>query len=171
MIYYYFKSMNTVEKIEESLIKKEMPELRPGYVVKIHQKIKEVVGGTADERAAKKAVKSGKKEEVKERIQVFEGIIIGMKGSKKSLNATITVRKISNGIGVERIMPLYLPSIEKIEVVKKTKVRRAKLYYLRERTGKAARISEFKAIDVNDKKQEVKTASEEKTKPVEKNVK
>lgn len=158
--------MNAIVNIEESLVKKEVPDLRPGYVVKIHQRIKEVIGGSADEKAAKKAVKSGKKEEIKERIQVFEGIIIGMKGSKKSLNATITVRKVSDGIGVERIFPLYLPSIEKIEVVKKTKVRRAKLYYLRKRTGKAARISEFKAIDIEKSKPEAVPVAAEKEKAV-----
>ncbi len=164
--------MNVIEKIEESLTKKEIPELRPGYVVKIHQRIKEVITGAVDEKAAKKAVKSGKKEEVKERIQVFEGIIIAMKGGKKSLNATITVRKISNGVGVERILPLYLPSIDKIEVVKKTKVRRAKLYYLRKKTGKAARISEFKAIDTEKSRPEAATvavaAEKEKAAVVEK---
>lgn len=150
--------MNALAKFEESLTKKEIPELRPGYVVKIHQRIKEITGGAIDTKAAKKAVKSAKKEEAKERIQVFEGIIIGMKGSKKSPSATITVRKISNGIGVERIFPLYLPSIEKIEVTKKTKVRRAKLYYLRGRTGKAARISEIKTVDTDNVKGKEETA-------------
>ncbi len=154
--------MKVLTKIEEATVKKEIPELRPGYVVKIHQRIKEIIGGAIDEKAAKKAVKSGKKEETKERIQIFEGIIIGMKGSKKSLNATFTVRKISNGVGVERIFPLYLPGIEKIEIVKKTKVRRAKLYYLRKRTGKAARISEFKAINTDKNKPETAPIAAEK---------
>lgn len=92
----------TKEKIEK-------PEIKPGYTVKVHQKIKE-----AD----------------KERIQVFEGIVIAHHGGK-NINATITVRKISDGVGVEKIFPLYSPTIAKIEVVKKAKVRRAKLYYLR----------------------------------------
>lgn len=85
------------------------PEFRPGYTVKVHQKIKE-----GD----------------KERIQVFEGIVIARPGGK-NINATFTVRKISDGVGVERIFPLHSPTIAKIEVVKKAKVRRAKLYYLR----------------------------------------
>lgn len=143
--------MNTLAKFEESLIRKDIPELRPGYVVKVYQKIKEVIGGVVDSKSAKKAVKSGKKEEVKERIQIFEGTVISIRGNKQSLNATVTVRKISNGVGVERIFPLYLPSIEKVEVVKKTRIRRAKLYYLRTRTGKAAKAIELK----NDKVQNV----------------
>lgn len=89
--------------------KTEKPEIKPGYTVKVHQKIKE-----GD----------------KERIQVFEGIVISHHGGK-NINATFTVRKISDGVGVEKIFPLYSPTIAKIEVVKKAKVRRAKLYYLR----------------------------------------
>lgn len=101
--------MNIVQKINEAKLKKDLPEIRPGYTVKVHQKIKE-----GD----------------KERTQVFEGIIISHRGGK-NINATITVRKISEGIGVEKIFPLHSPNITKIEVVKKAKVRRAKLYYLR----------------------------------------
>jgi len=78
----------------------------------------------------------------KERIQVFEGIVIDKKGG--SNRATFTVRKLSYGIGVERTFPIHSPKIEKIEVVRKGKVRRAKLYYLRERTGKASKVKELK---------------------------
>ena len=86
------------------------PEIRPGYTVKVHQKIKE-----GD----------------KERIQVFEGMVIARHGGN-NINATFMVRKISDGVGVERIFPLHSPTIAKIEVAKKAKVRRAKLYYLRD---------------------------------------
>jgi len=90
------------------------PEVQPGQVVKVHQKIKEL----------------NPKGEEKERVQVFEGMVIARKHGSES-GATITVRKISDGIGVEKIFPLHLPAIEKIEVAKKHKVRRAKLNYLR----------------------------------------
>ncbi|HEX9654980.1 MAG TPA: 50S ribosomal protein L19, partial [bacterium] len=78
----------------------------------------------------------------KERVQVFEGVVIKRKG--EGINATFTVRKISNGIGVERIFPLHSPNVEKIVKLKSGRVRRAKLYYLRNLTGKAARITEKK---------------------------
>ncbi len=90
------------------------PEVKPGTTVQIHQKIKE---------------KTTKGEE-KERIQVFEGIVLARK-KKKEIGATITVRKISHSVGVEKIFPLYSPLITKIKVLKKAKVRRAKLYYLK----------------------------------------
>jgi len=97
---------------------KKIPELRAGDVVKIHRKIKE-----------------GKKE----RIQVFEGIIIAVKG-RQSSSPMITVRKVSYGVGVELILPIYSPAIEKIELVKRAKVRRAKLYYIREKSAKSLRL-------------------------------
>jgi large subunit ribosomal protein L19 len=100
---------------------KEIPEIRPGYVIRVHQKVKE-----GD----------------KERIQIFEGLVIACKHGR-GVNGTITVRKISQGIGVERIFPLHSPIIEKIEVVKKHKVRRAKLYYIRHKTAKEARLKEI----------------------------
>ena len=91
-------------------------DLKPGMVVKVHQKIKEKDSKGKD----------------KERIQIFEGTILGIKGGKNP-GATFTIRKISaNDIGVEKILPLYLPSIEKIELVKQLKTRRAKLYFLRD---------------------------------------
>ena len=111
----------------EKSLKKDLPEIRPGDVVKIHQRIKEVTD-------------SGKE---RERTQVFEGLIIARKhGSGPS--ATFTVRKIASGVGVERIFPLHGPSIEKIEVVKKQPVRQAKLYYVRTRLGNQPRVKKSK---------------------------
>lgn len=109
--------MNIVGQIENQQSKKEVPALRPGENVRVHVK---VVEGE------------------KERTQIFEGIIIGMSGSGN--RATFTVRKISYGVGVERIFPVHSPRIDKVEVVSRGRVRRAKLYYLRERSGKAARL-------------------------------
>lgn len=99
---------------------KKLPQIRVGYTVKIHQKIKE---GN------------------KERIQIFEGLVIKM-NSGCSSNATMTVRKVVEGVGVEKIFPLYSPLIAKIEIVKIAKIRRSKLYYMRDLTGKAARLKE-----------------------------
>lgn len=96
------------------VIRENLEQIKPGTTVKVHQKIKE---------------KNAKGEE-KERIQVFEGIILARKHGRES-GATITVRKISDGIGVERIFPIYSPNITKIEVIKQALVRRSKLYYLR----------------------------------------
>ena len=110
--------MNIVGQLEAEQIKKETPALRPGETVRVHIK---VVEGE------------------KERTQVFEGTIIGMSGSGN--RAVFTVRKISYGIGVERIFPIHSPRIEKVEIVSQGKVRRAKLYFLRERSGKAARLT------------------------------
>ena len=95
-------------------------DIRPGDTVRVYQKIKE---------------------KDKERIQTFEGQVLARKHGKEA-GATITVRKVISGIGVERIFPLHSPIIDKIEVVKKGKARRAKLYYLREATGKRAKIKE-----------------------------
>ncbi len=99
---------------------KKIPELKPGYTVKVYQKIKE-----------------GEKE----RIQIYEGLIIAI-NSGNGVDKTITVRKMVEGIGVEKIFPVYSPMIEKIEVKKKSKVRRAKLYYMKKRSGKSARLKE-----------------------------
>ncbi|HCC67970.1 TPA: 50S ribosomal protein L19 [Patescibacteria group bacterium] len=103
-----------LKTVEESQFRKR-PDVRVGDTVKLHMKIKE---GS------------------KERIQVFEGVVISKKGSGVGKN--ITVRKVSYGIGVEKIVPLHTPTLEKIEVVKRGSVRRAKLYYLRNRVGKKA---------------------------------
>jgi large subunit ribosomal protein L19 len=109
--------MNIVSQLEAEQSKKETPELRPGETVRVHVK---VVEGE------------------KERTQVFEGTIIGLSG--RGNRATFTVRKVSYGVGVERIFPIHSPRIEKVEIVSRGKVRRAKLYYLRQRSGKAARL-------------------------------
>jgi len=100
-----------VEEFEKEYKKKDLPEIRPGDLVRIYQKIKE--GG-------------------KEKIQQFEGVVIARKHGKE-IGATITVRKEISGIGVEKIFPLHSPLIEKIEILKRQKVRRAKLYYLRKK--------------------------------------
>ncbi len=100
------------------------------------------------------------KERNKERIQVFEGVVIRKRGS--GTGKTFTVRKESYGVGIERIFPFACPSIEKVEVVKRGKVRRAKLYYLRERKGKAAKIREIKEWELRKRKEEGQAAKEQK---------
>ncbi len=107
-----------LEQFNKTQLKENIPDIRAGDIVRVHEKIKE---------------------KDKERIQVFEGIIIARKHGKGP-SATFTVRKISQGVGVEKTFPLFSPNISKIEIVKRTKVRRAKLYYLRERAGKSARM-------------------------------
>lgn len=111
--------MNIIENLEKEQMRSDVPAFAPGDTVRVHAKI---VEGT------------------RERIQVFEGLVIARQGS--SIRETFTVRRISYGIGVERTFPVHSPRIEKIEVVRKGIVRRAKLYYLRNLTGKAARIKE-----------------------------
>jgi large subunit ribosomal protein L19 len=110
-------------------IKQEAPDIRAGDVVRVHLKL------------AEKTKKGGQKS------QIFEGLIIARKHGKGP-NATFTVRKISQGTGVERIFPIYCPSITKIEVVKRSKVRRAKLYYMRQRAGKKARMKTKELLGV-----------------------
>lgn len=97
------------------------PDIRPGYTVRVHQKVEE--GG-------------------KQRIQIFEGLVIGVHRGGSAPDATFTVRRIASGIGVERVFPLHSPLIDKIDVKKVAKVRRAKLNFLRGRQGKSARLSE-----------------------------
>jgi large subunit ribosomal protein L19 len=109
--------MNTIDRLEAQQSKAELPAIRPGETVRVHVK---VIEGE------------------KERTQVFEGTVIGMAGSGNRAN--FTVRKVSYGVGVERIFPLHSPRIDKVEVVSRGKVRRAKLYFLRDRSGKAARL-------------------------------
>lgn len=111
--------MDLVKVLAEQQIKSDLPELKVGDTVKVHQKIKE---GN------------------RERIQVFEGTIIAMKHS--GINKTVTVRRISYGVGVEKTFPVHSPNIAKFEVIRHGKVRRAKLYYLRGRVGKAAKVRE-----------------------------
>jgi large subunit ribosomal protein L19 len=109
--------MNIVSQLETQQAKPDAPSLRPGETVRVHVK---VVEGE------------------KERTQIFEGIVIALSGTGS--RAMFTVRKISYGVGVERIFPIHSPRIDKVEVVSRGRVRRAKLYYLRERSGKAARL-------------------------------
>ena len=111
--------MNSILQIEKEAMRLDLPHFGPGDTVKVHVKIKE-----------------GEKE----RIQVFQGVVISKR--KGTTNATFTVRKVSYGIGVERIFQLHSPVIDKIEVVTRGRVRRAKIYYLRKLRGKAARIKE-----------------------------
>ncbi|MGI6361898.1 MAG: 50S ribosomal protein L19 [Bacillota bacterium] len=113
--------MNIIQTLEQELVKKDIPDFRAGDTVKVHVKIVEGV---------------------RERIQIFEGVVIKRKGG--GINETFTVRRLSYGVGVERIFPLHSPQIEKIEIKQQGKVARAKLYYLRKLTGKAARIKEIR---------------------------
>lgn len=110
-----------IRKLHEAQLRKDLPEFRPGDTVRVNVRLLE-----------------GEGEKVKERIQAFEGVVISKKGRASS--ASFTVRRVSFGTGVERIFPLHSPSIASIEVVNKGSVRRARLYYLRDLKGKAARI-------------------------------
>ncbi len=112
---------NIIDVLEQEQLKNDIPAFRPGDTVQVHVK---VVEGT------------------RERIQVFEGVVIKIKGG--GIRETFTVRRVAYGVGVERTFPLHSPRIDKIVVKRHGKVRRAKLYYLRERTGKAARIKEIR---------------------------
>ena len=111
--------MEALRVIEAPFLKDGLPDFRAGDTVRVHVK---VVEGN------------------KERIQVFQGVVIGRKGG--GIRETFTARKVSGGVGVERIFPLHSPSIDRLEVVRRGRVRRAKLYYLRDLQGKAARIKE-----------------------------
>lgn len=111
--------MNLLESITQGQLKTELPRFGAGDTVRVHVKV--VEGNN-------------------ERIQVFEGVVLRRMG--RGISENFTVRKISQGVGVERTFPIHSPRIERIEVVRRGKVRRARLYYLRERSGKAARIKE-----------------------------
>ncbi|MDI6716409.1 MAG: 50S ribosomal protein L19 [Actinomycetota bacterium] len=111
--------MDRIESIERAQLRDDIPDFGPGDTVKVHYKV----------------VEAGR-----ERIQVFQGIVI--KKQNGGIRETFTVRKISFGVGVERTFPLHSPKIAKIEVVSRGKVRRSKLYYLREKVGKKARVKE-----------------------------
>jgi len=124
--------MNAIQTTEAADLKNELPRLTPGDTVRVHVKVKET--------SVKEEIKGKPKETVRERVQVFEGVVIALRGS--GTRATVTVRKVSSGQGVERIFPLQAPTIDKIQVVKHAHVRRAKLYFLRERKGKAGRMKE-----------------------------
>ena len=111
--------MNPLQRVELEQLRTDLPDFRVGDTVKVHVKIVE-----GD----------------KERIQIFEGVVIGRQGS--GARESVRVRKLSYGVGVERLFPLHSPMIDKVELAKQGKVRRAKLYFLRELRGKAARIKE-----------------------------
>ncbi|KRL00734.1 50S ribosomal protein L19 [Liquorilactobacillus capillatus DSM 19910] len=114
------KNMNSlIKKITESQLRSDIPDFRAGDTVRVHARI---VEGT------------------RERVQLFEGVVIKRRG--QGISETYTVRKISNGVGVERTFPVHTPRVEKIEIIHQGRVRRAKLYYLRALHGKAARIPE-----------------------------
>ena len=114
--------MDVIETIEREQMRLDIPDFRSGDTVKVHAKIKE-----GD----------------KERIQVFQGVVIRKRKGK--MGATFTVRKVSYGIGVERIFPLHSPNIDRVEIISRGKVRRGRLYYMRKLKGKAARIKEKRA--------------------------
>jgi large subunit ribosomal protein L19 len=111
--------MNSLQTVEQEFLRTDLPDFRPGDTVNVHVRVTE-----GD----------------KERIQLFQGVVIGRRGGGSREN--FRVRKISGGVGVERIFPLHSPMIDKLEVIRRGKVRRAKLYYLRALRGKAARIEE-----------------------------
>ncbi|MBD3208519.1 MAG: 50S ribosomal protein L19 [Candidatus Nealsonbacteria bacterium] len=142
-----------VKNFNQEQLKKGLPDIRPGDTVKVHQRIKE---------------------KNKERLQPFEGVVLAKKHGK-GIGATITVRKVVGGIGVEKILPIHSPNIEKIELLKRSKVRRAKLYYLRTAKGKKARLKrkEFEGItwekpqEKEKPKEEVAEKEVEEQKPAE----
>lgn len=111
--------MNTLEQIESAYLRDDIPDFAPGDTVRVNVRV--IEGG-------------------RERIQAFEGVVIGRNGG--GVRETFTVRKVSFGVGVERIFPVHAPIIQQIEVARRGAVRRAKLYYLRDRIGKATRIKE-----------------------------
>ena len=132
--------MDIIKAIEHEHLKEKIPVLKVGNTVRVHQRIKE---GN------------------RERIQVFEGIIIKKQGG--GVNATFTVRRIASGVGVEKTFLIHSPLVEKVELVRVGKARRAKLYYLRDRVGKAAKTKEQIGARIENKEITVKTAIEEET--------
>ena len=130
--------MDIIKSIEHEHLKEKIPVLKVGNTVRVHQRIKE---GN------------------KERIQVFEGIIIKKQGG--GLNATFTVRRIASGVGVEKTFLIHSPLVEKVELVRVGRARRAKLYYLRDRVGKAAKTKEQIGARIEDKEITVKATIEE----------
>jgi large subunit ribosomal protein L19 len=111
--------MDTLDQVEGAHLRSDLPDFGPGDTVRVHVRV--VEGG-------------------RERVQAYEGVVIARRGS--GLRESFTVRKVSFGVGVERVFPVHAPIIQRVEVVRRGDVRRAKLYYLRERVGKATRIKE-----------------------------
>ena len=111
--------MDILQLIENEQLKKDVPDFRPGDTVRVHVRVVEAE---------------------RERIQIFEGVVIARSGG--GVRETFTVRKVTQGVGVERTFPLHSPRVAEIQVIRRGKVRRAKLYYLRDRVGRAARIKE-----------------------------
>lgn len=118
--------MKKIETITKAQLKEGLPDIQPGDTIKVYQKIKE---------------------KGKERLQAFEGVVLARKHGK-GINATITVRKIVAGVGVEKIFPIHAPTVGKIEIIKRSKVRRAKLYYLRTAKGRKARLKRKELGDI-----------------------
>lgn len=129
-------SQELLKLVEKKMLKKSVPDIRPGFTVRVHQKIKE-----------------GEKE----RIQIFEGLVIGV-GSGSGIGKTITVRKVVDGIGVEKVFAIHSNTVSKIEVKKASKVRRAKLYYMRGLLGRAARLRD---TEVKMRQQEIEKEMEQ----------
>ena len=146
--------MNQLERLEQSYVTEPTPFFEIGDTVRVKVRVVE----------ARASGKKKTQEEEKERIQIFEGLVIARKHAKVS--ETFTVRKISFGIGVERIFPVHSPNLAGIEVVRKGKVRRAKLYYIRDKKGKAAKISE-REFSRTPKVSKVVTATAVEETPVE----
>lgn len=123
-----------LEQFNKNQLKTDLPDIRPGDIIRIQQKIS-AQGGPVPSQGTP----GGKETKGRERIQVFEGLVIAKKHGK-GISSTITVRKVLQGIGVERVFPIHSPVIAKIEIVKKGKARRSKLYYLRTAKGKRASL-------------------------------
>lgn len=140
--------MTKTQEFTKEQLKQGLPEIKPGDTVRIYQKVKE---------------------KNKDRLQPFEGVVLARKHGK-GISATITVRKVVSGVGVEKIIPIHAPTVEKIEILKRGKVKRAKLYYLREAKGKKARLKrkEFEGVtweapkEEPQKKEEVEGEEEKK---------
>ena len=115
--------METIKRLEREVMRMDLPDFVPGDTVRVHVKIRE-----------------GEKE----RIQAFQGVVISKR--KGTVNASFTVRKVSYGVGVERVFPLHSPAIDRVEVITRGRVRRSKIYYLRKLRGKAARIREKRTV-------------------------
>jgi large subunit ribosomal protein L19 len=137
--------MNKAETLIKHFMKKDLPDIMAGDTVKVYQKFKD---------------------KDKEKTQIFEGLVIARKHGKE-IGATITVRKVVSGVGVERIFPLHLPTIAKIEILKRSKVRRAKLYHLRTAKGKRARLKRIEIKEKTNAPDKIEERPEEVEKPTE----